>query len=107
MPATYKQGNVLLEEIRETPPFGDPVPRTSDGAVIILEGKAAGRRHALYGAEVSFFSDCGQWRDMVRGQYLGHVLIGGRGAELRHDELGTIHIPGGTYRVRREQARAM
>jgi hypothetical protein len=101
MAAMFRQGDVLLEEIREAPPFGKQVAPAGDGAVILMEGEATGHRHALYGADVAFFSGGDPWRG--DGLYLGHVFIGAGGAELRHEEHATILIPRGTYRVRRQR----
>ncbi len=100
MLAMYSQGDVLLVEMREAPPHGKRVPPGSDGVVVLMDGGAAGHRHALIGPDVVFFRDEGVSLDAA-DLFLGHVHIGDGDAEWRHEKHGSIRIPRGTYRVRR------
>jgi hypothetical protein len=80
----YRQGDVLLVELREAPPSGQRVPPASDGVVVLMEGDTTGHRHALIGPDVVFFRDAGLTHDAAN-LFLGHVYVGDGDAELRHE----------------------
>ena len=99
----YAQGDVLLERVSDVDPKPcNLVPVDPDGAVVVGRGEVTGHRHAFFGGAVMFRDD-GLARDVAPELYVGHVKIASTGAELRHEEHGTIPLPPGTYRVRRQR----
>ena len=83
-------------------PRGRLIAQGADGAVVVAEGEQTGHRHAIFDA-VTFFRDDGLARDIPSNLYIGHIKVPSRGAELRHDEHGTMALGSGTYRVRRQR----
>ena len=98
----YAQGDILIERVKSAP-SGVRVDRDPDGAVVLARGEATGHRHAIHGDNAVMFRDDGLARDLDRSLYIGHVVVGKGGADLRHEEHGTIHLPKGTYRIRRQR----
>lgn len=97
----YAQGDILLERVDDAK-TGAEINRDPDGAVVLARGEVTGHRHAFMSGAVMFRDD-GLARDIAPGLYLGHVTIASGGAALRHEEHGTIDLPAGTYRVRRQR----
>lgn len=98
----YAQGDILLERVADAKPT-TPINVDPDKAVVLARGEVTGHRHAFYGGAVMFRDDA-LARDVPAELYLGHVKIAAKaGAELRHEEHGTIKLPAGTYRVRRQR----
>ena len=98
----YAQGDILLERVADAKPT-NPINVDPDGAVVLARGEVTGHRHAFYGG-ATMFRDDALARDIPAQLYLGHIKIADKGgAELRHEEHGTIDISAGTYRVRRQR----
>ena len=96
----FFQGDVCIESVEATPRHGYVVPPASDGALVLAEGEATGHRHAFYGGGVTLFRDDALARDIPAKLYIGHLIVEGNSAELKHEEHDTIVLPKGTYRVR-------
>lgn len=98
----YAQGDVILELVEDAKPTKS-INVDPDGAVVLARGEVTGHRHAFYSGAVMFRDD-GLAREVPNELYIGHVKIAAKeGAELRHEEHDTIHLPVGTYRVRRQR----
>jgi hypothetical protein len=104
----YAQGDILLETVDNI--AADrlrrmrSVPADADGAVVLGRGERSGHRHAIHGGAQMvrdrFFGDSG----VPGGLYVGHLVVEGEaGATLVHEEHGSIALPPGTYRVRRQR----
>jgi hypothetical protein len=98
----YAQGDIVLELVENATPTR-LLPNDADGATVLARGELTGHRHAFYGGGVTLFRDDALARDVPLALYLGHIKISAPSADLRHEEHGTISLPAGTYRVRRQQ----
>lgn len=96
----FFQGDVCIESVEHTNVRGGIVAPASDGAVILAEGEVTGHRHAFYDGGVTLFRDDALARDIPGKLYIGHLIVEGDSAELKHEEHDTIVLPKGTYRVR-------
>lgn len=96
----FFQGDVCIERVEPTLPGANILAPASDGAIVLAEGEATGHRHAFYGGGVTFFRDDALARDIPAKLYIGHLIVEGNSAELKHEEHDTIVLPKGTYRVR-------
>lgn len=103
----YAQGDVILERVDDVPipASARPVATDPDGAVVLARGEVTGHRHAFYaaGGEVTMFRDDGLGSGMPAELYVGHVKIEVPTAKLQHEEHGTIELPKGLYRIRRQR----
>ena len=101
----YAQGDMLLERVDDIDTAkvtARPVAADADGAVVIGRGEVTGHRHAFHGGVDMFRADA-LAADMPAELYVGHVTVTGDGADLVHEEHGTIRLPKGTWRVRRQR----
>lgn len=73
----YAQGDVLLELVADAEPV-NRLAADADGAIVLARG-------------------------VPPELYIGHIKISGGDAVLRHEEHGTITLPKGTYRARRQR----
>lgn len=108
MTELYAQGDVLLELVADVPAHALPkklIKADPDGSVVLARGEATGHRHRFAPDNgVVMFRDDGLARDMPTELYIGHIKIASKeGAELRHEEHDQVHLPAGTYRVRRQR----
>jgi hypothetical protein len=102
MAKIYAQGDIILEKVKDATP-GTPVTPDPDGAVVLARGEVTGHRHAFYDGGVTLFRDDSLARDIPGGLYVGHVVVTEPSADLQHEDHGTITLPKGTYRVRRQR----
>jgi hypothetical protein len=102
MEELYAQGDLLLERVADRSPSGTIVENVEAGPIIVAEGEASGHSHAFYD-RVTMFRDDRLARDIPTGLYVGHVRIEAPSARLQHEEHGTLTLPQGTYRVRRQR----
>ena len=99
----YAQGDIILELVGKAKPR-NPINIDPDKAVVLARGEVTGHRHRFTGdSGVVMFRDDAMARDMESILYIGHVSIPEGGAALKHEEHGTIDLPAGTYRVRRQR----
>lgn len=89
----YRQGDVLLVKIAALPKNTKTVQR-DNGRVILAYGEVTGHAHAVVG-EADLFEVEG-----VSDRFL-HVLAD-EGAQLVHEEHGTVTLDPGVYIVRRQ-----
>ena len=100
----YFQGDLCIEAVADVALDGaQPVATARDGALVLAEGEESGHRHAFYGGGASLFRDDALARGLPAGLYIGHLRIDADAAELRHEEHGSITLPKGLYRVRRQR----
>lgn len=86
----YRQGDVLIERIVKIPPSA----QRQDAKVIVLaHGEATGHAHTIKDRDSADW-----WKTESE-----HFLEIAAGAEVVHQEHGTIHIPKGRYRVSRQR----
>lgn len=98
----YAQGDILIEKVDDAKPAGAILARSPDGAMVLAEGEMTGHRHVIFD-RVTMFRDDGLARDMPAELYVGHLVVDGPHAVLRHEEHSPIVLPQGTYRVRRQR----
>lgn len=91
----YRQGDVLLVQVKEAPPRTKPVP-LEDGRIVLAHGEATGHAHAIVDESAELVT-----AEQAAELYL-HVH-GSDGVDLVHDEHQTIRLPQGTYEVRRQR----
>lgn len=84
----YRQGDVGIRKVEVPENLGHEVKR-DNGRVILAYGEVTGHAHALTKPGVRLFEHEG-----VR-----HLLIPEGGADLVHEEHGTVPLPSGTYRI--------
>lgn len=88
----YRQGDVLLISV-------DAIPRDAkackiEGDVILAYGEVTGHAHRLAPQTVKPFAKGGVWSPTAE-RYIRAL----EGAQLTHEEHGTITLPAGVYRV--------
>lgn len=88
---TYRQGDVLLQAIAETP--ANLTPRTKQGRVILAHGEATGHHHSFPRQAADDYTDAGG----------GLVIVAKEGAALEHQEHSAIPVPAGAYRGIRQR----
>jgi hypothetical protein len=88
----FRQGDVLLVRVEDIP--ADAVPCQVDGDVILAYGEVTGHTHRIAKASANAFANGGAW-DPSAERFIQAL----DGAELRHEEHGTISLPAGKYRV--------
>ena len=106
----YAQGDIIIELVDQKPKtkIGAASPTSAgtdpDGSIVLARGEVTGHRHRFdANAGVTMFRDDALAREVPDGLYIGHVKVGAKGAELLHEEHGTISLPKGTYRIRRQR----
>lgn len=92
-PTIYRQGDVLLQRVENTPTNLTPIPREG-GKVVLAHGEVTGHAHAIADSGVRFGRD---------GSGVTYLEIADALAMLTHQEHGTIELPKGTYRVTRQR----
>jgi hypothetical protein len=102
MEELYAQGDLLIERVADRSPSGTIVPTVEGRPIILAQGEASGHSHALYDG-VTMFRDDRLARDIPTDLYVGHFRIEAPSARLQHEEHGTLMLPEGTYRVRRQR----
>jgi hypothetical protein len=90
---TYRQGDVLIEQIAKLPEKVKPVKRES-GRVVLAHGEATGHHHSIYSSGTALMEAPSTER---------FLSVGPAGAALEHQEHATIKLPPGSYRVRRQR----
>ena len=97
------QGDIIIERVADAIP-GKPEPVDPDGAVVLARGEVTGHRHRFTGdSGVLMFRDDALARGLAPELYVGHVAVPETGGKLLHEEHGTIDLPPGTYRIRRQR----
>lgn len=81
----YQQGDVTLKPVDEIPSDGKLVGKDN---VVLREGEATGHMHRAFGAGVLLYAVAEQL-----------YLQAQKGAQVFHDEHGTIDLPAGDYLV--------
>jgi hypothetical protein len=90
----YRQGDVAIIPVSKVPTQLTPVKRDK-GAVVLAYGEVTGHAHRIPSRSAKLF------RDETDARYLR--IGGGGGAELKHEEHGTIKLPPGNYKVIRQR----
>ena len=93
-PIQYRQGDVFIERISETPQKTIEVSRDG-GRVILAYGEATGHAHAISTEAVIL------WK--AAGAQASYLDVADAMAMLTHDEHATIPLPRGTYVVERQR----
>jgi len=88
---TYRQGDVLIEEVTGIPTNVKPVPR-ENGLAILAHGEVTGHHHSFASGSVALL-------EAPSGE---RFLAVKRQATLRHQEHGPITVPKGRYRVKKQ-----
>ena len=97
------QGDIIIERVADAIP-GKSMTVDSDGAVVLARGEVTGHRHRFTGdSGVVMFRDDGLARELAPDLYIDHVNVPATGGALLHEEHGTIDLPPGTYRIRRQR----
>ena|ERR1700676_2478807 len=94
MRAQYRQGDVLLCAVDSIPPQAKRVPRDGN-RVVVAEGELTGHAHAFPAKQVRLFREKASQRSFL--------AIAEGGAQLRHEEHGSILVPEGCYELRRQR----
>jgi hypothetical protein len=102
---TYRQGDVLIEQIAELPEKTRRVKREG-GLIILARGEATGHHHSIFDRSCQLLE-----APMPPPAQLGQPIIeperflriGSHGAAVEHQEHDTIDLPAGNYRVRRQR----
>jgi hypothetical protein len=94
MAGQYRQGDVLLCGVERIPSAAYRVAVEGE-RVVVAEGELSGHAHAFARKGVRLFRDRKAHRDFL--------AIGKHGAELRHEEHGSIPVPEGCYEIRRQR----
>jgi hypothetical protein len=84
----YRQGDVLLVRVDESPAKARVVPRTA-GRVILALGESTGHAHAIADPGV----------ELLENAHGRVVIVPEGGATLSHEEHAPIPLPAGAYRV--------
>lgn len=84
---TYRQGDVLVKKIERLPEEANKVDW--EERVILQLGEVTGHAHALSKLDATMYT----------AQGLRYLEINPGGADLVHEEHGTIHLPAGYYLV--------
>jgi hypothetical protein len=92
----FRQGDVLLRQVRQLPRKRQPVERVG-GRIVLAEGEATGHAHAVLDERAELY----EHSDRLEARFL-RVLAEG-GVSLTHDEHATITLPRGTYEVIRQR----
>lgn len=100
MATLFAQGDLLIERVHHTP-REDKRIETGD-EVVLAEGELTGHFHKIRD-NVTFYRDDALARDVPSDLYIGHVVVEGPSAELRHPEHGAITLVQGIWRVRRQR----
>jgi hypothetical protein len=93
----YRQGDILLVPVRgeRLPTHAIPVPRDTDGRLVLALGEAAGHAHAVAAADADLLAD----PESVDQRFLRIVTE----ALLTHEEHAPIALPARLYRVVRQR----
>lgn len=90
LPAQYRQGDVLLCQVKKLRTRSEPLP-VEAGRVVVAEGEHSGHAHALAPERARLFR---------HGQLL---RVDEGGAALSHREHASILLPKGDYQIRRQR----
>ena len=97
----YRQGDVLLLEIKSIPKGAVELPRDDHNRIVLATGEMTGHAHAIRNPSVcSLARDEGgplEFLTVIGGADLYHELVSGAKAE--HD---AIQLPSGKYRLARQ-----
>src|SRR5262249_7743869 len=102
MEELYAKGDLVLERVADRSPAGTVVENVEAGPIILAEREASGHRHAVYGLATRVPDDP-RARDRPPALDVAHAPIQAPSATLHHEEYGTLTLPKGTYRVRRQR----
>lgn len=92
---TYRQGDVLITEVKRVPANLKPVPR-ENGRIVLAHGEVTGHCHAIDSDHALFLgADLEEMAD--------RFLRVERECEVVHQEHDTILLPPGDYAVRRQR----
>jgi hypothetical protein len=89
----FRQGDVLIEKIKNLPDNLQPIRRT-EGKLILAHGEATGHHHAISDENCDLLSD---------ESGVTYLDVKEAVAMLTHQEHSTIEIPAGNYRVIRQR----
>lgn len=95
-PFTARQGDLLIRRVPAIPAGLTEVP-LDEGRVILAYGEVTGHAHAVDG-EVQLLA-----ADLEEMEQRFLRVEGEHGAEVVHEEHGTITLPPGDYEVRRQR----
>lgn len=93
MKRIYRQGDVLVERIRERKDVGVAVARER-GAIVLAHGEATGHAHRIDDPDAVLFE--------VPSRPARHLRLV-RPSALLHEEHAPIELPAGLYKVRRQR----
>jgi len=88
----YRQGDVLIERVKDRKPKGVSVPR-DNGRIVLAYGEVTGHAHAICETEAELI-------ELETGE---RFLMSSAGMRLLHEEHSVIELPAGTYRVTRQR----
>jgi hypothetical protein len=92
-----RQGDVLLIPVAAAPPSASPLEGVGPGGrLVLLEGEATGHAHTVSAEGATLISD-------VEAEELYLRVYGSGGTMLEHEEHASLHVPAGTYEVRRQR----
>jgi hypothetical protein len=91
-PAQYRQGNVLLSQVKKVRTRSEPLP-AEVGRVVVAEGEHSGHAHALAPELAGLFR---RGREVL-------LRVAEGGAALSHEENAPIAMPEGDYQIRRQR----
>lgn len=90
----FRQGDVLIIAADNLPADGLALIDRDAGRVVLAYGEVTGHAHAIAEPDVELYA-----HDAGLGDRFLRVLAEG-GADVVHEEHGTIHLDPGDYRVR-------
>jgi hypothetical protein len=91
----YRQGDVLITEVKRVPKGLKPVPR-ENGRIVLAHGEVTGHCHAIDSENALFLgADLEEMED--------RFLRVEQECEVVHDEHDTITLPPGDYAIRRQR----
>ena len=91
MKTKYRQGDVLVERVREIP--AGLTKQEASGRIILAHGEMTGHHHSVD-------ADAADWWKSENGEQFIQVKTA---TEVVHPEHGPIALPKGKYRVRRQR----
>lgn len=95
MTKTYRQGDVLITEVKHIPAGLKPIPR-EQGRVVLAHGEVTGHAHVIDSDHALFLG--ADLEDMA-----DRFLRVEQECQVVHDEHDTIVLPPGDYRIVRQR----
>ena len=85
----YRQGDVLIRQVKEIPDDTKPVPREA-GKVVLAHGEVTGHSHAIASPKAKL---------VIHNPTLRRFLEARTSVCLRHEEHAEIKLPRGKYEI--------